>query len=95
VVPAGTTPFEAFTGVDVNATPLHTVLVIAVIAGFGFTVTVKVKVAPGHVPDVGVTVYVAVCAVFVVLVKVPVMLVAPDPVVPPVMLPVTTGADQL
>jgi hypothetical protein len=71
------------------------VVVIVGVAIIGFTVTVKVKVAPGHVPDVGVTVYVAVCAVFVVLVNVPMILVAPDPVVPPVKLPVTTGADQL
>ena len=31
VVPVGTTPFVTLTGVDVNATPLHTVFVIAVI----------------------------------------------------------------
>ena len=60
VVPAGTTPFVVFTGVELKATPLQTVLVIAVIAGDGFTVTVKVNGVPAHVPTVGVTVYVAV-----------------------------------
>ena len=48
------------TGVELKATPLQTVLVIAVIEGFGFTVTVNVKGVPAHVPVVGVTVYVAV-----------------------------------
>jgi hypothetical protein len=47
-------------GVDVKATPLHTVLVIAVIEGLGFTVTVTVNVVPEQDPEVGVTVYVAV-----------------------------------
>jgi len=60
VVPAGTTPFVVFTGVELKATPLQTVLVIAVIAGDGFTVTVRVNGVPAHVPTVGVTVYVAV-----------------------------------
>ena len=56
VVPAGTTPSVPFTGVTVNAVPLHTVAVIALIEGFGLTVTVTVNVLPTHVPDVGVTV---------------------------------------
>ena len=56
VVPDGTTPFVTLTGVDVKTTPLHTVLVIAVIAGFGFTVTVTVNVVPEQDPEVGVTV---------------------------------------
>ena len=60
VVPVGTTPFVVLTGVELKATPLQTVLVIAVIEGFGFTVTVNVKGVPAHVPVVGVTVYVAV-----------------------------------
>jgi hypothetical protein len=83
------------TGVELKATPLQTVLVIAVIAGDGFTVTVNVKGVPAHVPVVGVTVYVAVCAVFVGFVKVPVILVADVPEAPPVIAPVTVGADQL
>ena len=60
VVPVGTTPFVVLTGVELKATPLQTVLVIAVIAGDGFTVTVRVNGVPAHVPTVGVTVYVAV-----------------------------------
>jgi hypothetical protein len=72
---------------------VHAVAVIAEIAGRGFTVTITVNVAPGHDPDVGVTVYVAVCAVFVVLVNVPVTL-DPLPAAPPVIPPVTTGIPQ-
>ena len=94
VVPAGTTPFVPFAGVTLNAMPLHTVAVIAVTEGFGLTVTVTVNVLPAHAPDVGVTVYVAVCAVFVGFVKVPVMDV-PDPATPPVIPPVTVGALQV
>ena len=45
-------------------------------------VTVTVKVEPAHVPDVGVTVYVAVATAFVVLVSVPVTD-APLPAAPP------------
>jgi len=56
VVPAGTTPFVRFAGVEVNDDPLHTVFVIEVTAGVGFIVTVKVNEAPEQVPDVGVTV---------------------------------------
>ena len=56
VVPAGTTPLVPFIGVTVNATPLHTVAVIAVIEGCGVTVTVTVNVLPAQLPDVGVTV---------------------------------------
>ena len=43
VVPAGTTPFVVFTGVELKAIPLQTVLVIAVIEGFGLIVIVSVK----------------------------------------------------
>jgi hypothetical protein len=93
VVPAGTTPFVPFAGVEVKLPPLQIVAVMFVIAGFGLTVTITVNVAPGHPPAVGVTVYVAVCAVFVGLVTVPVIL-APDPAAPPVIPPVTTGAPQ-
>ena len=60
----------------------------------GFTVAVTVKVDPAHEEAVGVTVYVAVCADPDALVRVPEILEAPDPVVPPVILPVTAGADQ-
>ena len=56
VVPDGTTPLVLFTGVELKATPLHAVLVMAVMAGFGFTVTVNVNVVPVQLPDNGVTV---------------------------------------
>ncbi len=56
VVPAGTTPFVEFTGAEVKPTALQAVLVIAVIAGVGFTVTVSVKGVPLQTPEVGVTV---------------------------------------
>jgi len=48
------------TGVELKATPLQTVLVIALMAGDGFTVTVNVNGVPAQLPEVGVTVYVAV-----------------------------------
>ena len=56
VVPDGTIPFVPLTGITVKPTPLHTVEVIAVIAGVGLIVTVTVKVAPAQLPEVGVTV---------------------------------------
>jgi hypothetical protein len=83
-----------FTGVVVKASPLQVALVMLEIAGLGLTVTINVKVEPAQVPEVGVTVYVAVWGVLVGLVKVPVMLAAPDPAAPPVSPPVTVGADQ-
>src|ERR1044071_1702383 len=64
------------------------------IDGAGLTVTVTVNVDPVHEPDVGVTVYVAVCAVLVGLVNVPVID-EPDPATPPVIPPVTVGTPQL
>ena len=88
-------PSVPFAGVAVKVVPPQIVLVIAVMAGVGVTVTVNVKVAPAQLPDNGVTVYVAVCAVFVGFANVPVMLLAPLPVAPPVRPPVTSGSDQL
>ena len=84
-----------FTGVELKTTPLQTVAVIVVMDGDGFTVTVIVNGVPAQLPEVGVTVYVAVCAVFVGFVNVPVILVAAVPEAPPVNPPVTVGADQL
>jgi hypothetical protein len=78
----------------VKAEALHTDLVIAVKAGTGLTVTVTVKFDPVHVAVDGVTVYVAVCAVLVGLVRVPVTD-APLPATPPVRPPVTTGTPQV
>src|SRR5664279_345486 len=90
VVLAGTIPLTPFTGVTVKAVPLHADPVIAVTAGPGLTVTMTVKVEPVHVPDAGVTVYVAVCDAAVGFVSVPDMF-APAPATPPVIPPVTTG----
>ena len=82
-----------FTGVTVKPAALHGVAVMAVTAGFGLTVTVTVKVDPTQVPDVGVTVYVAVCAELVGLLRVPVILAGvPTLDAPPVIPPVTPGA---
>ena len=85
-------PLVVFTGDTVKPVALQTVAVIFVIAGRGLTVTVTVKAAPTQLPDVGVTLYVAVCGVFVGLVRLPVMLAAAAPAAPPVRPPVTTGA---
>ena len=71
VVPAGTMPFVIFVGVTVKLTPLQVTVVIAVITAVGLIVTVTVNTAPVQVPLVGVTVYVAVLAMFVVFVKFP------------------------
>ena len=57
--------------------------------------TVTVNELPAHVPDVGVTVYVAVCAVVVGLLSVPLIVLCADPDAPPVTPPVTAGALQL
>ena len=94
-VPAGTTPFVPLVGVTVNNTPLQLTPVIAVTLATGLIVTVTAKLAPVHVPDTGVTVYVALCWVFVGLTKVPLMFTAFVPIAPPVNPPVTTGAPQL
>ena len=57
VVPAGITPLVTFTGVTLKNTPLHVVVLIAVIDDVGFTVTVTVNVAPApQLTVVGVTV---------------------------------------
>jgi hypothetical protein len=65
-------------GVEENATPLHTVFVIAVIAGAGFTVTGTVIAVPTQPEAVGVTVYVTDWVVLVVFVSTSVI-VDPDP----------------
>jgi len=82
------------TGVTENPVPLHVVAVIAFMDGVGSNVTVTVKVPPWQLPESGVTVYVAVWTVLVVLFNVPVICVAPLPVAPPVN-PVPDGAGQL
>jgi hypothetical protein len=86
VVPAGIIPFVTFAGVRLKGSPLHMVAAIAVIEGFGSMVSVTVNVGPVQPPDVGVTVYIAVCAVFVILVRVPLIVGDPPPAAPPVKL---------
>ena len=93
MVPEGIIPLVIFTGVAVNKLLLHALKFIAVIAGLGFTVTVIGNEAPEQVPVTGVTVYIAVCAVFVGLTNVPLIL-APLPDAPPVNPPVTAGTVQ-
>ena len=93
VVPAGTIPFVPFTGLTVNNTPPHPVVLIGVITAVGLIVTVNVNVAfVPHKVLVGVIVYVAVCVVFVGFTNVPVIVDALLPDAPPVILPVTPGA---
>jgi hypothetical protein len=95
VVPAGTIVVgSSFNGVTVNASPLQISRVCAPTNGFGFTVTVNVNTVPPQLPEVGVTVYVAVCDTFVGFTNVPVILL-PLPLAPPVTPPVTTGADHV
>ncbi len=77
-----------------NPAPLHAEPVISFIAGRGLTVTTTSKSAPGQLPDVGVTVYVAFSAPLVVLVRVPIML-PPEPPAPPESPAGTEGAVQL
>ena len=88
-------PFVPFTGVTLKPTPLHDTPVIALITADGFTLTVTVNVTPVHPTDNGVTVYVAVCCAFVGFTNVPLTTEAPEPVVPPVIKPVTLGTPQL
>lgn len=95
VVPEGTIPSLPLTGVIEKLSPLQMVLDIFVIAGFGFTVMVTVKGVPVQPPPVGVTVYLAVRALLVVLVSVPLIDAAPLPETPPVIPIGTAGADQL
>ena len=57
-------------------------------------VATTVNVEPVHEPLVGVTVYVAVCGMFVGFVSVPLILDCKLAVAPPVNPPVTTGSDD-
>ena len=55
-MPVGTISPLPFVGVTEKAVPLHIVAGLLLIDGLGFTITVTVKVAPGQLPDIGVTV---------------------------------------
>ena len=56
VVPAGTMPSVRFTGAVIKLPELQISAIKLLTTGIGFTVTITVNVAPGQVPDVGVTV---------------------------------------
>ena len=60
-------------GVTTNGTPLQVTVLIALTSGVGFSVTVTVNELPIHPPDTvfGVTIYVTVCCVFVLLLNNP------------------------
>ena len=94
-VVAGTTPFTPSAGDTVNKLPLHELVVMFVIAGPGLTVTVTVKSGPGQDPEVGITVYVAVCGELDEFTSVPNIFDSFVPAAPPVIPPVTEGAGQL
>ena len=55
VVPAGTMPLVPLDGVVLNTVPVHTVVLILVIAATGFIFTVTVNDAPAQLPDTGLT----------------------------------------
>jgi len=83
----------------VKVPPVQMDVAMAAIDGFGLTVTVTVKVGPTQPPSaagaVGVTVYVAVCDVFVVLLSVPLMLEGVPLLAAPPVNPAPAGAAQL
>ena len=54
----GTTPFTPSCGVTINGAPLHTVVLIALITGFGSTVTTTLNAAPVQYTVAGITEYV-------------------------------------
>jgi hypothetical protein len=81
VVPEGTRPFVPLTGITVKPTPLHTVEVIAVIAGVGLIVTEVVTGTDAQPPEAGmvyVTVYVPTVLVLGVMAPVPELIVNPS-----------------
>ena len=95
VVPVGTVPFIPFTGAIVKLVPLQVVSDIGLMTPTGFTVTVTVNGVPVQLPEVGVTVYVAICAALVGFTNVWLIELTPVAVTPPVIPPVTDGVDQL
>jgi hypothetical protein len=101
VVPPGTIVAAEgvpFVGDTLNAFPLQMVAVCAAIAGTGFTLTMMVNGLPTHAPaapEVGVTVYVAVCTVLVGFTSVWLIEVCDVCALEPVIPPVTTGAGHV
>jgi hypothetical protein len=94
VVPGGTIPSVPLVGDTIKPAPLQIVAVIGEITGLGLTDTITVKSGPVQLPAAGVTLYIAVCKVFVGLVSVPLVL-APLPDEPPERPPVTFGATHV
>ena len=94
-VPKGTIPLVVLTGVTLNSIPLQALVLIAVITAVELTVTVTVNVTPVQLPDNGVTIYVAVCAILSELVNVPLTFSWPLAPEPPLNPAVTPGDDQL
>lgn len=86
-MPAGIIPSVPSAGFIVKLLALHIAVVRSWIAGIGLTVTVTLNVAPIQVPDVGVTVYVAVPELLPELESMPLMF-APPPANPPDTVPV-------
>ena len=97
MLPEGTIPLAPSAGVTVKPVPPQLVAVIALITGFGFTVTVTLKAEPTQVPvvpEVGVTLYVAVATPLPVFINVPVMLPGVPLLAAPPEKPEPVGADQ-
>ena len=96
VVPAGTIPLVTSTGVTLNRIPPHAAPDIGAMLALALTVTVNWNDAPAPQATVlGVTVYVADCAMLVGLIRLPVMFDALLPGDRLVIPPVTIGVDQL
>ena len=81
------------TGTSEKEAPLQIVVLITVTAATGLTVTVTENTDPVQDPATGVTIYVMVLAILVVLARVPPIDVTPVPEAAPVM-PVAEGVDQ-
>ncbi len=95
-VPAGTIPFVLLTGLTVKVTPLQLTVVIAVISAVGLIVTVKVNGAPNpQFTILGVTIYVAVLAILVVLFNVPLITLTGTLCDKPPVKPTPVGTDQI
>ena len=96
VVPAGTIPLVTSTGVTLNRIPPQAAPDIGAMLARALTVTVNWNDAPAPQATVlGVTVYVADCAILVGLIRLPVMFDALLPGDRLVIPPVTIGVDQL
>jgi hypothetical protein len=88
-------PFVISVGVTANGNPLHTVTLIGLTSGVGFTNTVTENVAPSQLPALGVTIYVAVRSTFVLFHNKPDIVVSTFSAdTPPVIVPEYVGTSQ-